>query len=141
MSSFDQTAQSVRAAAVAFERSAQTINTSVARITEQVEPLGQDTRATLQETSRALQAVSQASQTLERELGRTLQFVQSDGARLAQQADAAVDTSMHELRATAAELRTSAELISRTLDRLQDPRALLLGPSPQQLGPGEHAQP
>jgi phospholipid/cholesterol/gamma-HCH transport system substrate-binding protein len=42
-----------------------------------------------------------------------------------------------EFRSTAQELRSSAELVSRAADRLDDPRALVFGPTPQQLGPGE----
>ena len=37
----------------------------------------------------------------------------------------------------AAELRSSAEILSRAADRLQDPRAVIFGPSAAQLGPGE----
>ena len=42
-----------------------------------------------------------------------------------------------EFRATAQELRSSAEVVSRAADRLDDPRALVFGPTQQQLGPGE----
>ena len=45
--------------------------------------------------------------------------------------------SVNELRATAQELRASAEIVARSADRLDDPRAVIFGPSPAQLGPGE----
>jgi phospholipid/cholesterol/gamma-HCH transport system substrate-binding protein len=49
----------------------------------------------------------------------------------------AVEAFEREFRATAQELRTSAEIVARTAERLDDPRALVFGPNPQQLGPGE----
>lgn len=42
-----------------------------------------------------------------------------------------------QLRGAVIELRLSTEVAARALDRLRDPRASLLGPSPAQLGPGE----
>ena len=58
-----------------------------------------------------------------------------------QRVDAMTDEQWHALVARclscAEELRASVELITRTLDRLQDPRAALLGATPQQKGPGE----
>ena len=39
--------------------------------------------------------------------------------------------------AAVAELRLSVEAATRSLDRLRDPRAALLGPQKSQLGPGE----
>jgi phospholipid/cholesterol/gamma-HCH transport system substrate-binding protein len=45
-----------------------------------------------------------------------------------------------QVRAAVADLRSNAEVAARTLDRLADPRARLLGPSAGQLGPGEAAR-
>jgi ABC-type transporter Mla subunit MlaD len=42
-----------------------------------------------------------------------------------------------QLSAATTELRASLEATNRVLDRLRDPRAALLGPTPAQLGPGE----
>ena len=42
-----------------------------------------------------------------------------------------------EIRATAEEMRSSSEAVARAVDRLDDPRAVVFGPSRQQLGPGE----
>jgi phospholipid/cholesterol/gamma-HCH transport system substrate-binding protein len=47
---------------------------------------------------------------------------------------------VHELRATTQELRASAEIVARTADRLDNPRTVIFGPSPAQLGPGEKLQ-
>ena len=47
------------------------------------------------------------------------------------------DVGVHELRATTQELRASAEIVARTADRLDNPRTVIFGPSPAQLGPGE----
>jgi hypothetical protein len=44
------------------------------------------------------------------------------------------------MRATTEELRSSLAIVSRTLDRLQDPKAIVIGPSDSQLGPGEAAR-
>ena len=42
-----------------------------------------------------------------------------------------------QLLAAVADLRASLEAAQRSLDRLSDPRAALLGPNRSQLGPGE----
>ena len=63
--------------------------------------------------------------------------VQLKVAEAAQRLDTTAGNVDHELAAAMAELRLSTETATRTLDRLRDPRLLLLGPSPAQLGPGE----
>ena len=88
-----------------------------------------------------LREFTQTSRSLERELVGALARIERDTGGLAKRADDAVDIGVHELRATTEELRASVELITRTLDRLQDPKALLLGPSTRQMGPGEEARP
>jgi hypothetical protein len=44
------------------------------------------------------------------------------------------------MHATSRELRVTAEVLERTLSRYRDPRAIIFGPSPAQLGPGEKAK-
>jgi len=58
-------------------------------------------------------------------------------SRAAEALERAASIGTNEFRATAQELRSSAETVSRAADRLDDPRSLLFGPNPQQLGPGE----
>jgi hypothetical protein len=48
-----------------------------------------------------------------------------------------VTSSGDQLSAAAVELRATGVTLNRLLDRLQDPRAALLGPSTAQRGPGE----
>lgn len=81
-------------------------------------------------------AIKQADATL-RDLGRAVQSLERETTALAKRLEHAADSGSHEIRATAQELRSSAEILSRAADRLQDPRAVLFGPSPGQLGPGE----
>ncbi len=71
------------------------------------------------------------------QIGSTASGLERDTAKLARQLDAAAGSASLELRATAQELRVTAELLDRTLNRLRDPRAALFGPHPTQLGPGE----
>jgi hypothetical protein len=42
-----------------------------------------------------------------------------------------------QLRAVSADLRSSIQAANHLLDRLRDPRAAILGPGREQLGPGE----
>jgi phospholipid/cholesterol/gamma-HCH transport system substrate-binding protein len=60
-----------------------------------------------------------------------------DLSRAAAALERTADVGVNELRATTQELRASAEIVARTADRLDDPRAVIFGPSPAQLGPGE----
>jgi uncharacterized membrane protein YccC len=94
----------------------------------------------LQETQTSLREFTLTTRKLEGELSQTMQRLERDTGALTRRADDAIDVGVHELRATTEELRTSVELITRTLDRLQDPKALLLGPSPRQMGPGEETR-
>ena len=75
---------------------------------------------------------SQASVTL-RDFSRAAGTLERTAATLGH----AVDMSASEFRATAQELRSSAEIVARSADRLDDPRSVIFGPSPAQLGPGE----
>ena len=127
---FDQGLATVRQSADLIARSAQ-------RLADSAEPLAQEAGTTLRDAQGALRELTQATRTLERDLSRSLQALEKDGAALLRRSDAAVDIGTLELRATAQELRSSAERIARALDRLQDPKAALLGPGEQQLGPGE----
>lgn len=84
----------------------------------------------------ATPAAAQAEATL-RDVSRTVERFERDMNAVAQRVETAVDTGSLEISATAQELRASAEILARTLDRLGDLRSALFGPSPQRLGPGE----
>jgi phospholipid/cholesterol/gamma-HCH transport system substrate-binding protein len=60
-----------------------------------------------------------------------------DLSRAAAALERTADVGVNELRATTQELRSSAEIVARTADRLDNPRTVIFGPSPSQLGPGE----
>jgi phospholipid/cholesterol/gamma-HCH transport system substrate-binding protein len=133
----DDAARSVRQSADAFTRSSREIAAAVDRVSRTAEPVGREAGGALREAQVTLREFTQTSQALQRDLTAALGRIERDTGGLARRADDAVDIGVHELRATSEELRASVELITRTLDRLQDPKALLLGPSPRQMGPGE----
>ena len=60
-----------------------------------------------------------------------------DLSRAAAALERTADVGVNELRATTQELRSSAEIVARTADRLDNPRTAIFGPDPAQLGPGE----
>jgi phospholipid/cholesterol/gamma-HCH transport system substrate-binding protein len=135
----DEAARSVRQSADAFTKSSREIAAAVDRVSRTVEPVGREAGSALREAQVTLREFTQTSQALQRDLTAALGRIERDTSGLARRADDAVDIGVHELRATSEELRASVELITRTLDRLQDPKALLLGPSTRQMGPGEEA--
>jgi phospholipid/cholesterol/gamma-HCH transport system substrate-binding protein len=141
MGAIDETARSVQATAAAFERSSRDITAAVDRVARSVEPLGRDASAALREARDSMQTLTQSGRSLETTIARSVERLERDTGSLARRTEDAVDIGLHELRATSQELRASVELITRTLDRLQDPKALLLGPSDRQLGPGEEPKP
>ncbi len=100
--------------------------TQVGPLAEQAGATLQETRTTMQEVQKAVRELASATKTLERDVGA-----------LARRSEDAADVGILEARATAQQLRVGVELLTRALDRLQDPRAALLGPGERQLGPGE----
>jgi phospholipid/cholesterol/gamma-HCH transport system substrate-binding protein len=137
LDTLDDTARSIRSTADAFARSSREISQAIDRVASTVEPVGRTAGEALREAQTTLREFTRSSQSLERELLSAVQRLERDTGGLARRADDAIDIGVHELRATTEELRSSVELITRTLDRLQDPKALLLGPSTRQMGPGE----
>jgi phospholipid/cholesterol/gamma-HCH transport system substrate-binding protein len=137
LTTLDKTAAGLDQSMASFRQAAERIALSAQRLADSAEPLSREAGATLRAAQGAMLELSQATRTLERDLSRSLQTIEKDGAALMRRGDAALDIGTLELRATAQELRSSAERIARALDRLQDPKAALLGPGEQQLGPGE----
>ena len=127
LDSVEQATQVIEAAAGAFRETAQTLSASVSEIAGGVGPLTRDADAAIRDLRRTLNEITLAARTMERGVS---QFVR--------RADDATEIGVSEIQATARELRSGVDLLSRTLDRLQDPRAVLLGPGERQLGPGEN---
>ena len=115
-----------RAALVETLASVRSMADSVRKTAEAAEKTATQASATLRDVSRAAEATtSQANATLR------------DFSRAVAALERASDASVNELRATAQELRSSADIVARSADRLDDPRAVIFGPNPAQLGPGE----
>ena len=75
------------------------------------------------------------------DLGTTTAAVRqlsADVSRLAGRTEDFLGDADLELRTTSQRLRSAAEALGSTSRKLGDPRALLLGPSPESLGPGEN---
>lgn len=118
----DDAVASLKQSADAFGKSGERIAASVERVAGEVGPVAKEAERTL------------------REVTSTVVSIQRDANALAQQLESATGSTALELRATAQELRTTADLLDRTLDRLRDPRAVIFGPNPTALGPGERVQ-
>jgi ABC-type transporter Mla subunit MlaD len=118
----DDAVASLMKSADSFGKSGERIAASVERVAGEVGPVAREAEKTL------------------REVTATVVSIQRDANALAQQLESATGSTALELRATAQELRTTSDLLDRTLDRLRDPRAVIFGPNPAALGPGEKLQ-
>ncbi|MGH8642112.1 MAG: MlaD family protein [Burkholderiales bacterium] len=116
---FDEVASALEKTAADFGKASREIAAGVDNLSKSAQPVANQADVALRDLSKAAQALERATTTLSRSL------------------DAATHTGVLELRATAQELRSSAEILARAADRLQDPRAVIFGPNPAQLGPGE----
>jgi phospholipid/cholesterol/gamma-HCH transport system substrate-binding protein len=132
--------KSIDQSSLAFQQASRDIAKSAQRLVDGIEPTSVEAANTLREAQATLRSFTQDARSLERELSAAIQRLEKNGSELVRSTDNALDTSVHELRVTATELRSSADVVARALGRLQDPKAALLGPSEQQHGPGE-AQP
>jgi phospholipid/cholesterol/gamma-HCH transport system substrate-binding protein len=110
----------------AVNRAADDIGRSSTRVAEVVDGAGQDLRPALRQAERTMKDISGATIALEQQ-----------AAQLSQAVGSTVMSSGDQLAIAISELKSTGETLNRLLDRLQDPRAALLGPTPQQRGPGE----
>lgn len=115
----DEVASSLRVAAHAFEQASLKTTVTAERLNQAISPLSEQALMTLQD-------ISQTARTLREQT-----------ERLSTRLDHTADSTQRQIATTARELQISAESIARAADRLQEPRAALLGPSAEQLGPGE----
>jgi phospholipid/cholesterol/gamma-HCH transport system substrate-binding protein len=110
----------------AINRAAGQVGESSTRIAGAADTTSQELRPALQQAERTMKDISGATIALERQ-----------AAQLTQAVGTSVLASGDQLTAAIGELKATGDAMNRLLDRLQDPRAALLGPTPQQLGPGE----
>ncbi len=111
---------------VSVDRNVQTFGRSSDEISKSVDLIRSDFHGLTARADGTLNEVTVAARSIGKEAGE-----------LSRQIDAAAGSGSLELRATAHELRTTAELLDKTLGRLRDPRAVIFGPNAAQLGPGE----
>jgi phospholipid/cholesterol/gamma-HCH transport system substrate-binding protein len=102
---------------------------SIRSMTDQIRKTAQSAERVVHSAERVAGSADAAA----KEAGATLR----DLSRAAAALERTADVGLHELRATTQELRSSAEIVARTADRLENPRALIFGPDPAALGPGE----
>ncbi len=119
-----------------LERTGRRIGSAADAFTAQVGPLTGDARMVLNEGGRTLVELRKAADEAKtaiadfgattRDIGETTRQLSADG--------------LAELALTARDMRAAAAMLSRTAERLGDPRGAVLGPGPRQLGPGEKSQ-
>jgi hypothetical protein len=120
-------------AAVAVGTAADRLGSASERVGITAERSGAVLDNTLAEAERALvdargalERVTRSIESFERQTNRSIGRLESTAVQVEDQVTTAVG-----------ELRLSTEIAARALERLSDPRAAILGPSPAQLGPGE----
>lgn len=118
----DTTVASLNNATAEIARASHAVATAVAALQRDAQPVATQVEVTLREATRAIERLEREAATVGRRI------------------DGAAEVSTLEIRATAQELRESAAILARAVDRLRDPRSALLGPSREQLGPGERLQ-
>lgn len=123
----------VATAATQTGNAARALGRSGERIATVAERTGSQLDSTLAQSEQTLAATRQA---LAR-MTAAVEAVQQQALATAQRLEASAAHADDQLGAAVSELRLSTETATRTLDRLRDPRASLLGPSKGQLGPGE----
>jgi phospholipid/cholesterol/gamma-HCH transport system substrate-binding protein len=116
-----------------LERTGQRIGSAADAFSSGIGPLTADLRSLMGEGGRTLadfRAVAGEAQVAVAEFGRA-------SRALSETAQQASNDGLAELELTARDMRAAAAMLSRTAERLGDPRAAVLGPGPRQLGPGE----
>ena len=140
LETIDVIGRDLQATTASLQLASTRITTSIERtsrvLANSIEPLAGSTSATLAEM-RALLTTTRATLA---DLGKAVNGLERASTQAIGKAADAADIGLLEFRATARELRSGIENLSRTLDQLQDPRAALLGPAERQLGPGERRQ-
>src|SRR5690606_10091594 len=136
MEHVDTVVSSLDATLQELERTSARIGAAADAFSTEVGPLATDARTMLSEGGRTLVELRQAAneaKTAINDFGRTARDVGETTRQLS-------SDGLAELALTARDMRAAAAMLSRTAERLSDPRSAVLGPGPRQLGPGESSQ-
>jgi len=136
----DEMAGSFQASSAAFQSLSRELSGASSKVANSVAPVGDEATQTLRDASETLKQLRQSAANLDRDVAKSLAVLNKGVTDLSNRTDDAVDVGLNELRATTEDLRSSLAVVSRTLDRLQDPKAIVIGRSNSQLGPGEEAR-
>jgi phospholipid/cholesterol/gamma-HCH transport system substrate-binding protein len=115
----DKASDAIDRASRDFSVSMKKAGAAADRLADDFGPVAKQTEATLVELNTAVRAI------------------QKDASALARRIDDVADSTGIEVRVMSQQIRASADLLAGALDRLQDPRATLLGAPAAALGPGE----
>jgi phospholipid/cholesterol/gamma-HCH transport system substrate-binding protein len=110
----------------AFNAAAGDIGRASNRVTNFAETANRDLGPAIRQAEQTMKDISIAAASLEKE-----------AASIAQRFGDAASTTDDQLTVAVNELRTTVDAMNRLLDRLQDPRSAIFGPSKAQRGPGE----
>jgi len=102
------------------------ISVASSRIAKAAETAGGDLGPAIRQAEKTLKDISAATLSLEKQV-----------TTLSSDLGGAANATEEQMTAAVIELRRTVDSMNRVLDRLQDPRAALLGPTPGQRGPGE----
>ena len=116
---FDAAVKGIRDAADEFRVASASIGQAATQAESSIASIGENADAALKEAAVALEG-------LERE-----------ASLISGQIQQLTESSTLELTHVGRDVRTSADTLTTAGQRLSDPRAILFGPDPQQLGPGE----
>jgi phospholipid/cholesterol/gamma-HCH transport system substrate-binding protein len=115
----DAAVQGIRDAADEFRFAGASVSQAATRVEGSIVSVGQNADVALKEAALAMQKLQQ------------------DASLVSSQIQQLTETSTLELTNVSRDVRTSADTLTTTGQRLSEPRAILFGPGQQQLGPGE----
>ena len=117
--SLEAAVQGIRDASDEFRFAGASISQAATRAEGSIVSVGQNADAALKEAAIAMEKL------------------QSDAGLISEQIQQLTETGALELTNVSRDVRTSADVLTTAGQRLSNPRAILFGPGPQQLGPGE----
>ncbi len=117
--SLDAAVQGIRDASDEFRFAGASISQAVTRAEGSILTVGQNAESALNEARVAMEKL------------------QRDATQISERIEQFTETGTLELTNVSRDVRTSADTLTTAGQRLSEPRSILFGPNPQQLGPGE----